>query len=237
MFEVSSIGFVLQRDLLTIITDHEAPALNRTRARAVGSLHDLVLRELLDIVRHFVDHLRAIKMISSELQSKLNTSIGNEFLLRMFSVSESLIYYVNAIDANGVTLAKLRTSAERIGFSTVEMSLIDDLIIENTQCLHQATIYSEVLSGLMDSRGNIVNNNMNILIKNLTIVNVIFLPLGVLAGVGGMSEFSMMTGATREIHGWPWWYTYPLFLLGLTVVGILTWYIVSRWIIRSISRS
>ena len=35
------------------------------------------------------------------MQAKLNTSIGNEYLLRMFALGESLVYYVNAIEANG----------------------------------------------------------------------------------------------------------------------------------------
>ncbi len=29
----------------------------------------------------------------------------------------------------------------------------------------------------MDARGNLVNNNMNTLLKNLTLINVVFLPL------------------------------------------------------------
>ena len=31
---------------------------------------------------------------------------------------------------------------------------------------------------------------MNVLIKSLTVVNVVFLPLAVISGMGGMSEFS-----------------------------------------------
>ena len=61
----------------------------------------------------------------------------------------------------------------------------------------------------MDARGNIVNNNMNVLLKNLTLVNVVFLPLGVIAGIGGMSEFTMMT------EGIDWRIAYTVFLLSL----------------------
>jgi magnesium transporter len=173
-FEVSSVGMLLRAGRLTIVTADEPPAFDRKRTRPVGSFNDLVLRELLEIVRHYVEHLRVIKAMSREVQSKLNTSIGNEHLLRMFALGESLIYYVNAIEANGGALVRLRASAERLGFTTDEGRLLDDLMIENTQCARQAGIYSQVLSGLMDARGNIVNNNMNVLLKNLTVVNVVF---------------------------------------------------------------
>jgi len=45
----------------------------------------------------------------------------------------------------------------------------------------------------------------------------VFMPLNVLAGIGGMSEFSMMT------QGIPWPLAYTLFTAGLFLVGWLTY--------------
>jgi magnesium transporter len=42
------------------------------------------------------------------------------------------------------------------------------------------------------------------------------MPLNLLAGVGGMSEYSMMT------QGLPWEASYAIFTIGLVVVGWLT---------------
>jgi magnesium transporter len=89
--------------------------------------------------------------------------------------------------------------------------LIDDLIIENNQCYKQAEIYSTVFSGLIDARGNLMNNSMNNLLRKLTLINVVFLPLNLIASIGGMSEFSMMTA------GSPWWVSYPLFLTAMMI--------------------
>ncbi len=49
-------------------------------------------------------------------------------------------------------------------------------------------MYSTVLSRIIDARGNIISNNMSVLLKNLAIINVIFLPLHLLASIGGMPE-------------------------------------------------
>ena len=230
LFEVSSVGFVLQKERLTIITAREPLSLGLRRPRAIRSLHELLLRELLEMMRHYIDHLRIIKTMARDVQAKLNMSIGNEHLLRMFSLGESLVYYVNAIEANSGALVRLRASAERLGFAAEETELLDDVVVENAQCGRQAEIYSQVLTGLMDARGNIINNNMNLLLKNLTIINVVFLPLGVLAGIGGMSEFAEIT------KGIPWWIAYPLFMLVLTAIGFATWRVLERWIDRSLKR-
>ena len=75
----------------------------------------------------------------------------------------------------------------------------------------------------MDARGNLVNNNMNIILKNLTIINTIFLPLNLIASIGGMSEFSMMTSRLD------WRIAYALFTIGMFGVGWVTAILVNRF--------
>ncbi len=51
------------------------------------------------------------------------------------------------------------------------------MIIENSQCYEQAEIYSNILASMMDARVSIVSNNLNWLMKTLTIITIaIMLP-------------------------------------------------------------
>ena len=68
----------------------------------------------------------------------------------------------------------------------------------------------------MDATVGFINVNQNKDLKRLTIISVIFMPLNLLAGIGGMSEFTMMTGGVS----WP--IAYGGFLLGLFMIGWLT---------------
>jgi magnesium transporter len=83
--------------------------------------------------------------MSLELERKITSSLENKYLIQMFNLSESLVYYLNAISMNNTVLIKLRNNAEKMGFNTEEIEFIDDLIIENNQCYKQAEIYSTVL--------------------------------------------------------------------------------------------
>jgi magnesium transporter len=103
---------------------------------------------------------------------------------------------------------------------------VDDLAIENAQCHEQAQIQANILAGLMDARASIVSNNLNVLMKRLTVISVVFMPLNVLAGVGGMSEFSMMT------QGIPWPVAYGVFMAGLGLIGVVTYHVL-RYLERS----
>lgn len=225
-FEVSSIGIVVQPSRVTVILAEKTVPFGDKEFQRLTSLKDLTLRLLLQTIHHYLGHLKAIKSISRDLQSKLSTSMENKYLLQMFSLGEGLVYYHNALESNATVLAKIRGIAERTGFSKEEIELLDDLTIENQQACKQASIYTTVLSGLMDARGTIISNNMNVLLKNLTLINVVFLPLNLVAGILGMSEFSMMT------QGGNWIISYGSFLLSMVFMGLFTWF----WLIRVIDK-
>jgi magnesium transporter len=66
-------------------------------------------------------------------------------------------------------------------------------------------------------------NETNATIRRLTIITTIFLPLTLLAGIGGMSEWSMMIGPEN------WRIAYPAFLLAMVVIGSGNYYLL-KWL-------
>lgn len=71
-------------------------------------------------------------------------------------------------------------------------------------------LYSSLLNNLMTKMSNDTNSS----VRRLTLIATIFMPLTLIASIGGMSEWSMMTGTSN------WKLAYPLFLLGMVVIGI-----------------
>jgi magnesium transporter len=65
-------------------------------------------------------------------------------------------------------------------------------------------------------------NDTNISVRRLTLIATIFMPLTLLASIGGMSEWSMMTGPDN------WKVTYPLFLLGMVIIGFVNYYFIRK---------
>lgn len=79
-------------------------------------------------------------------------------------------------------------------------------------------LYTSLLNNLMTKMSNDTNNS----VRRLTLIATIFMPLTLLASIGGMSEWSMMTGPDR------WKITYPLFILGMVVIGAINYLIIRR---------
>ncbi|HWQ97720.1 MAG TPA: magnesium transporter CorA family protein [Clostridia bacterium] len=74
------------------------------------------------------------------------------------------------------------------------------------------------------------SNRTNRSVRRLTLITIVFLPLSLLASIGGMSEWSMMTGPEN------WRFTYPLFLLAMVVIGALSYFLL-KGIIRRDDRT
>ena len=217
-FKVASYGIFIYRQRMVVLMSEDIPLFAEKMFSEVASMHELLLKLIYRSIYHFIEHLKVINMISNEIESNITDSMENKYLLHMFSLSKSLIYYLNAINTNGAAIDKLKNAAAKLNFTPEELELLDDIHIENIQCFKQAEIYSGILTGLMDARGSIVNNNLNILIKRLTVINIVFMPLNLLAGIGGMSEYSTMAS---DLHiSKP--IAYSLFMVGMVIIGWLT---------------
>ena len=85
------------------------------------------------------------------------------------------------------------------------------------------TSLTEMYLSLINNQMAKVANRTNHTVRRLTLITTVFMPLTLLAGVGGMSEWSMMTGPEN------WRTAYPLFLAGMAVIGAVSFFIL-RWI-------
>ena len=186
LFKIGSTGLFWFEDRLIIVMEDDVPLFDGKQFQRVNSLSDLVLKILYRSISHFLAHLKVINQISDELEHKVNSSMENKFLLDMFALEKSLVYYLNAINANSVLIDRIRQNKNKIGFSADETEVLDDIAIENNQCYRLAEIYSNILASLMDARVSIVGNNLNILMKTLNVITI-----GIMVPTFVVSAFSM----------------------------------------------
>jgi magnesium transporter len=88
----------------------------------------------------------------------------------------------------------------------------------------------DIVTSLMEIYLSMINNQMaksandtNVTVRRLTLITTIFMPLTLLAGIGGMSEWSMMTGPGN------WRIAYPVFFLAMAVIGFANYFFL-KWL-------
>ena len=220
-FKVASVGVFLFRDRLLVVQSQDMPIFPGARpANREVSLRELLLRMLYRTIMHFLDHLKAINMMVDAIEKEINRSSENRHLISLFALEKSLVYYVNAINSNEALLLKMRNNAAKMGFTPEEVEIIDDIIIENTQCARQAVIYTNILAGMMDARASIVSNNLNVLMKTLTMITICLqVPTMV------VSIFSMNVRLpVSNTENWPFW-----FVMALSGTALLGFMALWRW--------
>jgi magnesium transporter len=187
-FKVASAGIFLFKERLIMVVDEEIPVFDdRKTFSHVSTLAEVMLLILYRKIAHFMSHLKVINMISDELEQKASTSTDNRNLLALFTIGKSLVYFTTAIQANGVLIEKIRHSAAKLGLTQDEVWLIEDILVENNQCAKQAEIYSNIVAGLMDARASMINNNMNQMMKRLTIVMIAVMWPALVSGLFSMN--------------------------------------------------
>ncbi len=220
LFRVASTGLFLFSDRLIVVQAKEPPSFDGRLFARIGSLQSLVLRMISRSVSHYLEHLKVINVATDELEDKVNSSLENRYLIYMFVLQKSLVYYLSSISSNSGLIERLRNSANKFGFSAESHELLDDLGIENNQCYKQAEIYSSILASLMDARASIVSNNINVLMKTLNMVTIsIMVPTLV------VSAFSMNVGIPLQHHPAAFWT-----VIGLACLSAVGWLVLwKRW--------
>lgn len=101
---------------------------------------------------------------------------------------------------------------------------MQDVYDHTIQAIDTIESFRDIASGLLDIYISNISLHMNEIMKVLTVVSTIFVPLTFIASIYGMN-FEYMP----EVH-WVWGYPLVLLLMVLTSVGMLLFFRKRRWI-------
>jgi len=203
LLKLTSTGIFIYEDRLVIVMPDDAPLFEGRPPIRVFSMQDVILRLLFQSISHFEGHLKAINMLSDSLERRIITSMETRYLLNMFALEKSLVYILNAINSNAALFDKMKSSAEKLWFDHDQTRTLEDIIIENQQCLRRSEIYAQVIAGLMDARASIVSHNLNVLIKKFTIWTIAIMIANLVVGIFSMN---VKLPIPMENANWPFYF-------------------------------
>ena len=99
-----------------------------------------------------------------------------------------------------------------------------DVYDHTIQVIDIVEAYRDMVSGLVDLHMSTVSNRMNEVMKVLTLIATIFMPLGFMAGLYGMNFEHMPELA------YPWAYPVLLVLMTMVAGGMLGWFKRRGWL-------
>lgn len=148
------------------------------------------------------------------MERELMNSSRNRELKQLLSIEKSLVYFVNSLSANELLKMKMkRTDFLHINGDEELVDFFEDIIIDNSQALSMANVYTNILNGTMDAYSSIISNNLNEVIHRLTVITVVLMVPTLISSFFGMNIASGLPDKP-----WMFWTTIlgtVLFTLGV----------------------
>ncbi|MGY5353943.1 magnesium transporter CorA family protein [Wenyingzhuangia sp. IMCC45467] len=163
----------------------DQPSLFKGHSHKISDSTNFVLHLFLNSGRLYLRHLKQINQMTSLIEQDLEKSIKNKELNKLLKMEKCLVYFITALKANEIVLNRLRKNKT---FATdINKELIDDAYIENRQALEMSKIYSNIQSGMMATFTSVISNNLNVVMKKLTLISIILMIPTLIASIFGMN--------------------------------------------------
>ncbi len=184
-------GMVLFPDRIVTIcwTDCEViediPA-NKIRGLTLSDFPAFIVKIMSRADTVFLRYLKEINRRSTSIQNELQLSVKNNELLQLLNLEKSLVFFTTSLKSNQLLFEKL-TKTKLITFDSEDQDWLEDVEIDNRQAIEMAETYSNILSGMMDTFASVISNNLNLVMKRLTVISLILMIPTLIVSFFGMN--------------------------------------------------
>ena len=165
-------------------------------------------KKLLEIQENIASKQAEKEMVEELMNEDLNKTFIKHNFLSQEDVIDELIQHVDTLHEKHL----------KVYFNSLRVKL--------SKIISTINVLSEKAESLMTAYNTFIGIKNNDNVTRLTFVNAIFMPLTLIAGIGGMSERSMMTGPEN------WKFAYPMFLLLCLGVAYLTVIVLRKFFLK-----
>ena len=230
-FDQEQISFILGENFVLSFQEEESeifqPIIDRIkipkgRVRIMGA--DYLLYSLIDLI---IDNYFIVLEFLSEkietIEEKLVRDPEQETLKEIYQLKKTIIDLRKFVWPLRELVNKLQREESKLISDSLQVYIRDiyDHIFRITESLDN---YRDIIFGMLDMYLSSVSNKMNDIMKVLTIISTVFIPLSFLAGFYGMN-FQDMPEFSNP-------FAYPLLIIAMIIIscGMLFYFRKRKWI-------
>jgi magnesium transporter len=184
------ICIILTHNQIVTVNSFENPAMKKFLStfqnRHPDKRNMMVLKIFEKVVQNFMEYLKEINHRRNLIEQKLYDASRNEQLLQLMRIQKSLVYFVTALRSNELLFMKLERT-NFLGLNEEEKEYLNDLIVDNSQGLEMANIYTNILSSTLDAFASIIANNQNEVLRKLSVITIVLTFPILIASLFGMN--------------------------------------------------
>lgn len=219
-FVTIPLGIIIGNGIIVTVCDAENEFLENLPKRDINlKFHSRFALEILTtIADHYNRNLRLLNKSRIRIEKELKNNITNKQLFKLMEVEKSLVYFLAALKGNDTIIKKLFRLPAIKRFEEDE-ELLEDLIIENNQAIETTELHQRILESITTSYASLLSNDMNRIMKTLTLFTVL-LTLPTLV----FSFFGMNVPLPIDDHSYiSWIIVVGISLILVVIVSIFLW--------------
>ncbi|HDB7256610.1 TPA: magnesium transporter CorA family protein [Staphylococcus aureus] len=219
-FVTIPLGIIIGNGIIVTVCDAENEFLENLPKRDINlKFHSrFALKILTTIADHYNRNLRLLNKSRIRIEKELKNNITNKQLFKLMEVEKSLVYFLAALKGNDTIIKKLFRLPAIKRFEEDE-ELLEDLIIENNQAIETTELHQRILESITTSYASLLSNDMNTIMKTLTLFTVL-LTLPTLV----FSFFGMNVPLPIDDHSYiSWIIVVGISLILVVIVSIFLW--------------
>ena len=165
-----------------------------------------------------------------ELEEAIDSQFAHDHLREIHAIRNDLLSLRRSIRSQRDAINELiRDQSPLISDST--RIFLRDCFDHTIQLLDFIEVYREMCSSLRDFQMSIASNRLNEVMRVLTIISTIFIPLSFIAGLYGMNFNTQLPGNMPELNQ-PYGYVVALSCMFAVAGGMIIYFWRKRWIGR-----
>lgn len=193
IYTTAPIGIILTDNHIITVSGDENPVIQQFLDSGVKYWSPdqpelMVLRIFEQIVLRFLSCLKRLNHKRHLIETELYNSSRSSDLKQLLRIEKSLVYFVSSLSSNELLKMKMkRTDFLHLGDDEDLIDLFEDVIIDNSQALSMANIYTNIINGTMEAHASIISNNLNLFVNRLTIITIVLMVPTLIASFYGMN--------------------------------------------------
>ena len=176
--------------------------------------YDLLLSLMLSTSVWYLKYLKQMNAMMNLAEERLEKKMDNDQLMRMMGLGKFLIYFITSLKGNATVLARIKLRVRNLPH---DEALLEDAEIETQQAIDTAEIYSNILERQQETYSSVIGNNLNRIMKTLTVVTILLMIPTVIAGYYGMN---VPNGMEDWPYGFPFAIAVSLLLIAICYIFI-----------------
>ncbi|MFT9205550.1 MAG: magnesium transporter CorA family protein, partial [Liquorilactobacillus mali] len=152
-----------------------------------ATIRTLILTILYQVTICFQDAIDSLNHTRDRYLSNLKHKISNQNLIQLSNVERSLVYIASGIKTNLLVLESITENQSSQELSPTEKKLLHNISIEVHQAEQTVEIALEVTERISATSNNLLNNNLNDVMRFLTVWSLVLTIPTIITGFYGMN--------------------------------------------------